>query len=288
MRLRFIASQLLALVSLLSLLASPVSAQTDGNDGGYEELLRIGRGAIYEIAISPEGERLAVASATGIWLYSIPELEDIAWFETDAAINIDWSPDGERIASIDSDGPVRVWEVATGDMLRELKGHDRIHLNSHFTTNVVWSPDGKQLASVGREGTMRVWDVATGNERVALEGQINYGSIVLAWSPDGKRFAASAAKNVRVWETETWEQLTELVGHTTSVSAVVWSPDGARIATKSSLIHSSERGTVFGQLRVWDATSGEMLLLLEENISFLTTNVTSVVVGWTAYCCPLW
>ena len=41
---------------------------------------------IHEIAISPEGERLAVASAIGIWLYSIPELEDIAWFETEGPV----------------------------------------------------------------------------------------------------------------------------------------------------------------------------------------------------------
>ena len=275
MKYRSITIWLLALVSLIFMAASQALAQDDNSDGKYQVLLRLGRGSIYDVAISPEGKRLAVGSATGIWLYTVPELEDIAWFETDAATNIDWSSDGERIASIDSDGPVRVWEVATGEVLRALKGHDQIYLNSHFKTNVVWSPDGKQLVSVGSEGTMRVWDVATGEELVALEGQINFRSIVLAWSPDGERFAASAYKTVRVWETANWEQLAELVGHTTHVSKVVWSPDGARIASMSNLIHSSERGTEFGQLRVWDTSSGEMLLLLDGNIS------SSVSVVWS-------
>ena len=40
--------------------------------------VRLGKGSIYEIAYSPDGARLAVASSIGIWLYDTQTYQEIA------------------------------------------------------------------------------------------------------------------------------------------------------------------------------------------------------------------
>ena len=38
--------------------------------------MRIGRGTMYDLAYSPDGTRLAVASSVGIWLYDTETLKE--------------------------------------------------------------------------------------------------------------------------------------------------------------------------------------------------------------------
>jgi WD40 repeat protein len=45
---------------------------------------------------------------------------------------------------------VKLWDVATGDELRTLTGHDGT------VNSVAWSPDGTTLAS-GHEYTVKLW-----------------------------------------------------------------------------------------------------------------------------------
>ena len=91
-------------------------------------------------------------------------------------------------------GPVKVWDAATGQETRTLKGHNAMVLS------VAFSPDGKRLASASRDETVKVWDAATGQEILTLKGHTGLVSSV-AFSPDGQRLAsASADQTVKVWD----------------------------------------------------------------------------------------
>lgn len=70
--------------------------------------------------------------------------------------SVAFSPSGEGLASASDDGTVRLWKVATGELVTTITGHEGAVLGVGF------SPDGKWLASVGRDKLIRIWDARSG------------------------------------------------------------------------------------------------------------------------------
>jgi WD40 repeat protein len=69
-----------------------------------------------------------------------------------------FSPDGKVLATVDSDGTVRLWDVATRS---QISPPITIPASSGAGVDgVAFSPDGKVLATAGSDGTVRLWDVA--------------------------------------------------------------------------------------------------------------------------------
>jgi len=107
--------------------------------------------------------------------------------------------DGEWIVSGDADYTVRLWDSASGKVLRELKGH------SDWVRAVAFSPDGKQVVSGGRDQTVRVWDSASGVELKKLTPPRDRVASV-AFLPDGKHvLSAGSGGTVLRWDLETGE-----------------------------------------------------------------------------------
>src|SRR5262249_46713929 len=100
------------------------------------------------------------------------------------------------------DQTVKLWDAATGDELRTLRGH------GGYVWKVAFSPDGRYLASGSWDSTVKIWDVATGTEVRTLRGHAgNVWSV--AFSPDGKRLASASGYagkgEVKVWDAILWE-----------------------------------------------------------------------------------
>jgi WD40 repeat protein len=68
-------------------------------------------------------------------------------------ITLAFSADGKWLASGSRFGPVRVWEVATGKVIRCLQGHEGEVLH------VAFGPDGRTLLSSDNDGQAYLWDV---------------------------------------------------------------------------------------------------------------------------------
>jgi serine/threonine protein kinase len=192
------------------------------------------------------------------------------------------------------DATIRVWDVATGSILRNLVGHTsyinaliispngknlisagadetiriwnletgqntKILQDTSFVNTVVVSPDGKTLASGNADGTIRLWDFATGQE---LKTLIGHDSAVnsLVYSPDGKFLVSgSADSTVKLWNTKTGTVVHTLAGHTSYVNAVAVGPDG------QTVMSASADNTV----KVWDSQTGQLIRTLKGHSSFV-------------------
>ena len=128
------------LTVLLVLLAfAPNTFAQDYTQLGLPEgaKVRLGKGWVGEIAYSPDGTRLAVASGIGIFLYDTQTCEELNLLtgHTSWGESVVFSPNGNTIASADGQ-EINFWDAHTGTQLRTLIGH------TDWIESVAFSPDG--------------------------------------------------------------------------------------------------------------------------------------------------
>ena len=156
--------------------------------------------------------------------------------------SVDFSPNGNYIATGDIDGDVGLWEVGDDEAIEYITLGDDVQ-------GVAFSPDGRYLAADGNDGNVIVWllDVAT---RTTVSGTYvhddadNINSI--AYSPDGRYVAVGMdIRWAYIWDLN----LNEMYGwgkvDAFEVYDVAFSPDGRYLAT----------GNDNGDLTLWELNS---------------------------------
>ena len=225
-------------------------------------IARLGKGRINEVAFSPDGSLLAVASSIGIWLYDAATSRELALLlgHTSEVTSVSFSPDGSTLASGSADGTVKLWDVATRRNIATLRGH------RNNVTSVSFSPDGSTLASGARYGTVKLWDVATRRNIATLEAHTSTrgGVLSVSFSPDGSTLASGSHDDtvVKLWDVATRRNIATLEGHRNNVTSVSFSPDGSTLAS----------GARYGTVKLWDVATRRNIATLEGH----RNNVTSV------------
>src|SRR5581483_10588413 len=106
-----------------------------------------------------------------------------------------FSPDGQLIALGTRTGAIRIWDVATGRLLRSPAGHTSTVLA------VAFSPNSQQLATAGADGCVRLWNVANDSELLQLRG--HYGRVgCLCFHPSGRYLASGGEQpgDIKLWD----------------------------------------------------------------------------------------
>lgn len=183
-------------------------------------------------------------------LTSYWELHDIfIQFVDDPIIfSVAFSPDGSQIATLSESGPsyLRLWDVTSGEKLREVKLEVERLVIATTAGNLSYSPDGARIVVAYTNPLARVVDTETGETRLALEHARSVHSAV--FSPDGKRILTVDPETDApiMWDADTGKKLSTFEGDY-PVSAVAFSPDGRLIVGSGETI------------QVWDTETGEVM-----------------------------
>jgi WD40 repeat protein len=161
-----------------------------------------------------------------IWKRSSLKVEKVlpetVW--TDYAMFIN---DDKQIVSINHENTIKVWDVASGNLMQTFAGH------TDWVYGILLSPDGKYLLSGSLDNSIKKWDLNTGKIVQTIEAHKN-GITWLASSADGKYFISSSLdKTAKLWSWETMQEIAQFSGHDEAVLEAVISPDNKYIATGS-------------------------------------------------------
>jgi WD40 repeat protein/serine/threonine protein kinase len=200
-----------------------------------------------------------------------------------------FTPKGDQALSGGADKTIRLWDVASGQVIRTFEGHQgevvtvclsrdgRLALSGgqdsitrlwevssgkalgtfreqgQAVTSVALSPDNRWALSVGEAGWLTIRDTATGNAvRRFQPHQVKVTDIKM--SSDGAWvFTASGDHAVKLWNFATGRCVRTFAGHTNWVMSICLSADQQRLLS----------GSFDKSLRLWEVTTGRCLCALE-------------------------
>lgn len=141
--------------------------------------------------------------------------------------------------SSSKDPTVRLWDVATGKLLKELHGH------SNRVSAVAVSPNDDIIASGDAKGTIIIWDITTGSIIHQYE-HLNkeYPQIsTLIFSPDGTELASTTVGSTFFLDVQSKKITRKLIGH---FYGITYSPDGTTIfvASKREFLNAKTKETI--------------------------------------------
>ena len=120
--------------------ATTQSTQTNSDVTTWElpdgAIARLGRGIIADLAFSPDGESLVVATTMGCWLYELPTMKPFALWDTERGLvsTISFSPNGQWIATSNWDGIIKVWGDRDATVHRQNTRMAPPYLPTHLLT----------------------------------------------------------------------------------------------------------------------------------------------------------
>lgn len=198
------------------------------------------RAAVFAVATYPLAPVAAHASELGIKFHLVGARGKVPTFpfkHMQTVLTLDFSRDGDHMASADRGGEIIVWDLWAGNPYR------RFQAGKAPVNGVRFHPDGNLLAAASDDGKLTVWDTKADKMRyeiAAHEGACNS----VAFNADG-RFMATAGKDkkIKLWNPSDGKLIAALEGHEDAVNAVAFHPKGTPLLAS---------GADDKSVRLWD------------------------------------
>jgi WD40 repeat protein len=215
--------------------------------------------SVFWAGFTPDGERVATTSADGtakLWDARSGTLLLTLTGHTNPIGTGAFAPRGATLITASWDGTIKIWDATTP--------------HSGSIAGLAFRPGtGDVLATGSADTTAKLWDVgpaagptctpgttgpATTDRTVRYTLHETHGVGAVAFSPDGALLAtASTDKTIKLWNVESGQQVTTLVGHGATVNGMSWNPEGNVLATAAA------DGVI-----LWDVPSGRIVRRLVE------------------------
>jgi WD40 repeat protein/uncharacterized caspase-like protein len=164
--------------------------------------------------------------------------------------------DKKQVVTGSFDKTIRVWDIETGEMVREILGEIGTGSNGMIYA-VALSPDDKYLAAGGwlgdhdateAIGDIRIYDFKSGRLLYLLKGHVNVIHS-LAFLPDGKRLLASdGERELILWDVP-GKQIIRKYNHTDKKLKLGQDDDVMDIAVCGDMFMTADN---FGRIKFWD------------------------------------
>ena len=172
--------------------------------------------------------------------------------------------DGQFAITGSDDGPVRLWDMRTGECVHQLTGH------SQGVSSADLTPDGRFAVSSASDGAVRYWDLTDGTCLLTFTPRGPRGLIspqLVRITADGRHaLGTSYGGNVLVWDFPGGKLLRTLEGHQRDlILAVAGDPRLLLTSGNEDPTTSWKSGEEIQSaftVRLWDVTTGECLKIL--------------------------
>lgn len=194
---------------------------------------------------SADGTKVSWVGMTRVWEAATGR--ERPWAERVANCTAAFSPDCTLLAIASDDKSVRLWNPASGQLVRALP-------HPGVVSAIMFSPDGTSLTTtVGGDHMVRLWDPASGEQVASLSDGYRLG-----FNLDGTRLVTIAAvmaagrdHTLRVWDVTSGQELSTLPCRKST--PLIFSPDRTQVAYLADLrtvcLLDTASGAVLAQLR---------------------------------------
>lgn len=136
---------------------------------------------------------------------------------------LEWSPDGNKLASAFNNGIIRIWSLSTGDC--RIVGFDSF---ASAIYSMSWSPDGQQLAASLSNSEVHIIDTKSGHYISKFRHDYET-KVYVSWSSNGR--LASGSLSIKIWDPVD-SSSASIKGHSLPIESLSWSPDGTWLISR--------------------------------------------------------